>query len=233
MRRQFSSGFVFIALLAAPVYAQPQVKIIEPEDRSPGIVKIARGTTECREPSRDDALCATEYWTMYVHADGTRYMHVVSDNMRFGQARHAMLWVDPGGDTREAYLNTWTTDGVIGSAYAVKREDSVDVAASDLGFERAGEGNDPGRSESSRPAGFHRRRPRLGRRTAFPPLRLRRTGQAASRHLLDGRHPARHDGRRNRPLAVHISRRRGDHPRRRQDLHGGQVRDGQRAPKCG
>ena len=140
MRIQFSSGLVFIALLAAPVYATAQVEIIEPEDRSPGIVKIARGTTECREPSRDNARCATEYWTLYFHADGSRYIHVVSDNMRFGQARHAMVWVDPKGETREAYINTWTKDGVIGSAYVVKREDSVDVAASDLRFERAGEG---------------------------------------------------------------------------------------------
>ena len=140
MRIHIPTGFLFVALLAAPVSAPAQVAIIEPEDRSPGIVRIARGTTECREPSRDDARCATEYWTMYFHADGTRYMHVVSDNMRFGQARHAMVWVDPEGDTREAYLNTWTTDGVIGSAYVVKREDNADVAASDLQFERAGEG---------------------------------------------------------------------------------------------
>lgn len=140
MRTQLPGGLVLIAILAAPVYAPAQVETIEPEARSPGIVRIIRGATQCREPARDNAPCATEYWTLYVHADGNRYMNVVSDNVRFGQARHAMVWVDPEGDTREAYLNTWTKDGVIGSAYVVKRDDSVDVAASDLEFERAGEG---------------------------------------------------------------------------------------------
>ena len=140
MRTQFLNGFVFIALIASPLAVSAQSDLIPPEDRSPSIVKIIRGTTECREPSKDNAPCATEYWTMYVHADGNRYMHVVSDNMRAGQARHAMVWIDPKGDTREGYLNTWTKNGVIGSAYVVKGEETVDVAASDLMFERADEG---------------------------------------------------------------------------------------------
>lgn len=125
----------FVATLA-----QAQPSFIDPADRTPGIVKILRGTTECREPGMDNAPCATEYWTMYVHDDGSRYMHVVSDNFRAGEARHAMLWVDPDGTTREAFLNTWSQDGVIGSAYVVKKGESAEVAASDLSFERAGEG---------------------------------------------------------------------------------------------
>ncbi len=140
MRIHILSGLTFIAFLTAPVFALAQYDLIEPEDRSPSIVKVIRGTTECREPAKDNAPCATEYWTMYVHGDGNRYMHVVSDNMRAGQARHAMVWVGPKGDIREGYLNTWTKNGVIGSAYAVKREETVDVAASDLMFERADEG---------------------------------------------------------------------------------------------
>ncbi len=120
--------------------ASAQPELVAPGERAPGIAKILRGTTECREPALDNAPCATEYWTMYVHTDGSRYMHVVSDNIRAGEARHAMVWVDPDGETREAYLNTWSTSGVIGSAYVVKREDSTDVAASDIAFERASEG---------------------------------------------------------------------------------------------
>ena len=140
MRTFIGSGLTVIALLLAPLSASAQPEMISPEDRKPSIVKIIRGTTECREPSKDDAPCASEYWTMYFHEDDSRYMHVVSDNFRAGQARHAMVWVDPEGEIREGYLNTWTKNGVIGSAYAVKREETVDVAASDLMFERAEEG---------------------------------------------------------------------------------------------
>ena len=46
MRAKFLGGIVFIALAAAPVSASAQVELIEPEDRSPGIVRIIRGTTE-------------------------------------------------------------------------------------------------------------------------------------------------------------------------------------------
>ncbi len=140
MRTLICCGFTVFALMLTSVSASAQPEMISPEDRKPSIVKIIRGTTECREPSKDNAPCATEYWTLYVHGDGNRYMHVVSDNFRAGQARHAMVWVDPNGDTREGYLNTWTKNGVIGSAYVVKRDETVDVAASDLMFERAEEG---------------------------------------------------------------------------------------------
>ena len=37
-------------------------------------------------------------------------------------------------------MNNWSRKGVLGSAYVVKREESASVAASDLMFERAGEG---------------------------------------------------------------------------------------------
>lgn len=135
--RLIITGLV-LAFSSSLVSAQDE--FIPPAERKPSIVKILNGTTQCREPEKDNAPCATEHWSMYVHEDGSRYMHVVSDNFRAGQARHAMMWVDPKGETREAYLNTWTKEGVIGSAYAVKREETVDVAASDLMFERADEG---------------------------------------------------------------------------------------------
>jgi hypothetical protein len=130
-------------MIAATIYpgvTLAQGDMIPPADRTPGISKIIRGTTECREPALNNAPCATEYWTMYVHKDGSRYMHVVSDNFRAGEARHAMVWVDPEGETREAYMNNWSTEGVLGSAYVVKRDESADVAASDIAFERADEG---------------------------------------------------------------------------------------------
>ncbi len=130
--------FFFGTMLPLSVVAQPTM--IAPEDRSPGIVKILRGTTECREPAKDNAPCASEYWSMYVHEDGSRYIHVVSDNFRAGEARHAMLWVDPDGTTREAYMNNWSREGVLGSAYVVKKDQIAAVAASDIKFERADEG---------------------------------------------------------------------------------------------
>lgn len=138
---RYASVFTLAALIAiatAPLSAQPS--FIDPADRTPGIIKIIRGTTECHEPTKDNAPCATEYWSMYVHDDGSRYMHVVSDNFRAGEARHAMLWVDPDGTTREAYMNNWSRKGVLGSAFVVKKEESADVAASDLMFERSDEG---------------------------------------------------------------------------------------------
>lgn len=127
-----------LALSALSVTAQPG--FIEPVDRKPGIVKILRGVTECREPMKDDAPCASEYWSMYVHDDGSRYMHVVSDNFRAGEARHAIIWVDADGTPREAYMNNWSRSGVLGSAYVVKRQNSASVAVSDIMFDRAGEG---------------------------------------------------------------------------------------------
>lgn len=126
------------AIFPLSVAAQPTM--VAPEDRTPGIVKILRGTTECREPEKNNAPCASEYWSMYVHNDGSRYMHVVSDNIRAGEARHAMLWVDPDGTTREAYMNNWSRGGVLGSAYVVMKDQVASVAASDIKFERANEG---------------------------------------------------------------------------------------------
>lgn len=127
-----------MTMVTAPLVAQPS--FIDPADRTPGIIKVIRGTTQCHEPTKGNVPCATEYWSMYVHDDGSRYMHVVSDNFRAGEARHAMLWVDPDGTTREAYMNNWSRKGVLGSAFVVKKDESVDVAASDLMFERSSEG---------------------------------------------------------------------------------------------
>ena len=136
----FRALILLVAGALSPLAAKAQPAMVDPADRKPGIIKILRGTTQCREPAKDNARCASEYWSMYVHDDGTRYMHVVSDNIRAGEARHAMLWVDSDGTTREAYMNNWSRRGVLGSAYVVKKKDIASVAVSDLMFERAGEG---------------------------------------------------------------------------------------------
>ena len=115
-------------------------QVLSPEDRSPGVVKVLKGVTECREPDADDAPCGIEYWSMYVHADGSRYMHVMADNHRAGEARHAMIRVDSDGETQEAFMNNWSKDGVLGSAYAVRREAHVDVAVSDTNLPRSDDG---------------------------------------------------------------------------------------------
>ena len=129
-----------VAGILATVSVSAQPAMIDPADRKPGIVKVLRGTTQCHEPLKNNAPCASEYWSMYVHDDGSRYIHVVSDNFRAGEARHAMLWVDAEGTTREAFMNNWSRQGVLGSAYVVKKEEGVSVAASDLMFPRANEG---------------------------------------------------------------------------------------------
>lgn len=140
MRTTVISILTLLGTLLSTQSILAQSEIISPEDRKPGIVKIIRGETHCREPSKNDARCVSEYWSMYVHDDGSRYIHVVADNMRGAKADHAMLWVDKNGETREGYKNTWTRKGVLGSAYVVKQEETVDVAVSDLMFERADEG---------------------------------------------------------------------------------------------
>ena len=77
---------------------------------------------------------------MYVHSDGSRYMHVAGESYRAGEARHAMVWVEPGGGIREAFMHNWSRKGSLGAAYVVLKDQSADVAASDRAFERAKEG---------------------------------------------------------------------------------------------
>ncbi len=124
---------LFGIVIAAVALAQPTM--IDPADRKPGIVKILQGTTQCREPSKNDASCASEYWSMYVHDDVSRYMHVVSDNIRAGEVRHAMLWVDPDRATRGAYMNSWSRSGVLGSAFVMKKGETATVVSAEIAEE--------------------------------------------------------------------------------------------------
>ncbi len=89
------------------------------EDYGAGIAKVIRGKTECTDTNNGNRPCGVERWTMYVHNNGQRYLHVVSTSNTFNETRHAMVRVDTDNHVREAFMSNVDGDGILGSTYVV------------------------------------------------------------------------------------------------------------------
>lgn len=102
------------------------------------VVKILRGKTVCTDTSKNDAICGTEHWSVYVHSDGSRAMHVASETSRNGEVRHAMIVVDPNGTPTEAFMHNRGRTGAIGSTFVDLKPEGVDAAIKNTSFDDIG-----------------------------------------------------------------------------------------------
>lgn len=114
--------------------AMAQVKI---EDAGAGLAKIIRGKTVCRDTNKEGASCGVERWTMYVHNNGARYLHVIATSNTFNESRHAMIRVGADNHVKEAFMSNVAGDGVLGSTYVVLQGLGAHVTATDIGFDSA------------------------------------------------------------------------------------------------
>lgn len=102
-----------------------------------GVAKIIQGKTICRDTNNDNAPCGVERWTMYVHNNGERYLHVLASSNTFNESRHAMIRVGADNHVKEAFMSNVSGDGVLGSTYVVLQGLGAQVTATDIGFEGA------------------------------------------------------------------------------------------------
>lgn len=98
------------------------------------ITKILRGKTVCAGIINREQICGIEHWSVYVHQDGSRTMHVASETMRNEEVRHALITVDADGTPHEAFMHNRAKTGAIGSSFAVLSEESVETAVNDSEF---------------------------------------------------------------------------------------------------
>lgn len=99
------------------------------------IERIVRGRTVCRDTNNGDAYCGTEHWTMFSHADGTRYLHVIADSPRDESVKHAVVRIRDGGDVAEAFASVTREGRFLGSTLVTPKADANYVAVDDTSFE--------------------------------------------------------------------------------------------------
>ena len=107
------------------------------QDYGAGLAKIIRGKTVCTDSNKDGESCGVELWTMYVHKNGQRYLHVMSTRRTFDETRHAMVRVDADNRVREAFMSKLYGGEILGSTYVVLQGIGAHVTATDIGFEGA------------------------------------------------------------------------------------------------
>lgn len=123
---------LFLFATAQPAKADPKS-----EEAGAGIAKVVQGKTVCRDTNRENAICGVERWTMYVHNNGIRYLHVISSSDTFDETRHAMIRVGADNHVKEAFMSNVAGGGVLGSTYIVLQGLGARVTATDIGFESA------------------------------------------------------------------------------------------------
>ena len=112
-----------------------------PIDDSPALAseslftRIIRGTTLCSDTDNDGAYCGTEHWTLYVHEDGSRYLHVVGDNPRENGVRHGVVRLNSAGAVEQAFASITRDGAFIGSSLATMADEGGLAAVDDTRFE--------------------------------------------------------------------------------------------------
>ncbi len=100
---------------------------------------VVRGKTVCRDTTAADEFCGVEHWTLFVDPNGSRHLHVSSDNVRSKISKQVALWIDPSDQVREAYVHSTKAGQSLGSSYVVFNNDKAYVTVDDTQF-GAGEG---------------------------------------------------------------------------------------------
>ena len=117
--------------------ADEQAVEANPVDKAT-VATIIRGKTVCRDTNQDNAICGVEHWTLFVNKSGSRYLQVVSDDVRIGFSRQVMLWIDPNKKVREGYVNVTSQGKFVGSTFVVLRGGKAYVTTDDSEFKGEG-----------------------------------------------------------------------------------------------
>lgn len=123
---------LFLTIIIQPGKADTEMVVA-----GAGVSKVIEGRTICRDTNDDNAICGVERWTMYVHNNGARYLHVIASSNTFDETRHAMIRVDAENHVREAFMSNVAGGGVLGSTYVVLQGLGAHVSATDIGFDGA------------------------------------------------------------------------------------------------
>lgn len=116
------------ALVCVPALAESL------DEGSFSVEKIITGKSVCRNETKENAVCGIDRWTMYVHGNGDRYLHVMSDNVASNSARHVVISISRENRVREAYASASRAGESIGSSYVVLRNDRAYVVADNSHF---------------------------------------------------------------------------------------------------
>jgi len=122
----------FLMILTPSVQADSETVVA-----GAGVSRVIEGRTICRDTNNDNAICGVERWTMYVHNNGARYLHVIASSNTFDETRHAMIRVGADNHVREAFMSNVAGGGVLGSTYVVLQGLGAHVTATDIGFNSA------------------------------------------------------------------------------------------------
>lgn len=141
MKRAHNINLLFSLLIKFTVCGSTLYANEPPEAASASlntpISKILRGKTVCTIISNPADICGIEYWSLYIHQDGSRTMHIASETVRNSEVRHAIVNVTPDGTPHEAFMHNRTVTADLGSTYVKLRKRTVDVTINDSGFESA------------------------------------------------------------------------------------------------
>lgn len=85
-----------------------------------------RGTLECT--AEDGSNCGAEYWSMFLHVDGSRVLQIASETARAGEVRHAMIVVGADEGIDEAFMHNRSRADALGSTFVLQSDDGVDQA---------------------------------------------------------------------------------------------------------
>ncbi len=95
---------------------------------------IISGKSVCRDTKNGNQVCGVDHWSMYVHRDGSRYLHVASDKFAGKNARHVVITVDADNEVSEAYVSASLGGKFKGSSYVVLRDGKAFIAADNSNF---------------------------------------------------------------------------------------------------
>ena len=85
-----------------------------------------RGTMGCT--AEDGSNCGAEHWSMFLHADGSRVLHIASETARAGEVRHAMIVVGADEVIDEAFMHNRSRTDSLGSTFVLQSDEGVDQA---------------------------------------------------------------------------------------------------------
>lgn len=110
-----ASAALFTALAGTAAFAQEPPTTLK---------RMYSGTTVCT--AENGTPCGTDFWSMYLHADGSRVIHIASETARAGEVRHATIVVDADGIPGEAFMHNRSKTEALGSSYVLQTQTGVD-----------------------------------------------------------------------------------------------------------
>jgi len=98
----------------------------EAAESATNLQRLYRGTTVCTAP--DGKNCGADYWSLFIHKDGSRVLQVASETARAGEVRHATIVIEADGIAHEAFMHNRSMSEALGSSYVLQTDEGVGQA---------------------------------------------------------------------------------------------------------